>query len=84
MRNGFVAGKLDAAVDGFGRLDGLFFHAQILPCRFIAHGAPREESPERTARRESDVGRNLSWRTVFAAAIWRASEIFSSLRAYHG
>jgi hypothetical protein len=37
VRNGFVSGQLDAAVDGLHRLNRLFFHAPILARRILRH-----------------------------------------------
>lgn len=70
MRNRFIAGKLDAAVDRLRRLDGLFFHAQILPRRYRGpRSVPTAPGVLRVVRASAQV--NLSGRPVFAAAIVR-------------
>jgi hypothetical protein len=37
VRNGFVSGQFDTAVDGLHGLNRLFFHAPILACRILRH-----------------------------------------------
>jgi hypothetical protein len=63
VRNGFVSGQFDAAVDGFYGLNRLFFHAPILARRILRH----------TSRQSFGLRGcfDLTYRTVFAEALPR-------------